>query len=200
MGLFTRLLEARGLSMLDLENNTRTVLGSSMYKIDPYGYRFEHINFNFSPRFKYASFDAIVFNKDTQRHYRTSIFFYNVVDTTVDSRPDLARNPVRVSCSCPAYYFYFSYWNKMGAAHARRPLRGYVRKTPPPPEGLPYKNPMHLPGACKHILAFANYLNDADYNMGEAGVFQAVSRNTGRWDDTRPNPNKPNVEVPDGNV
>ena len=175
-GLFTGLLlEATGSTMMDLEANTRKVLASSMYKVEPYNYRFENVVANYNPRFKYVSFDCTTFNKDTRKHYKTAIFFYNVAGDSPEDAPDLAKNPVRVACSCPAYYFYFSYWNKMGGAHARRPLRGYVRKTPPPPEGLPFKNPDHLPGACKHILAFANYLHEADYQLGDSGVTKTAA-------------------------
>lgn len=170
-----RLLEAVGLSVEDLERNTRKVLGSSMYKVEPYNYRFSDLKVNYSAKFKYLSFDTLTFNKDSKKHYKTAIFFYNVTDLE-EGLPTLSKNPVRVACSCPAYYFYFSYWNKMGGAHARRPLRPYRRKTPPPPVGLPYKNPDHLPGACKHILAFANYLHDNDYNLGDVGGFDSVSQ------------------------
>ena len=172
----TRILtEATGLSIMDLERNTRKVLPSSMYKVEPYNYEFQDIKANHLPKFKYVSFDALTHNKDTRKHYNTSIFFYNVPTLSPADAPDLSVNPVRVSCSCKAYYFYFSYYNKMGGAHARRPLKGYTRKTPPPPDGLPYKNPDHLPGACKHIIAFAQFLSDSDYSIGGFGFAEPRS-------------------------
>ena len=163
------LLEATGLTVMDLEQNTRLVLASSMYKLEPYNYEFQNIKANYLPRFKYVSFDCLTHNKDTHGHYKTSIFFYNVNGNKPEDTPSLSKNPVRVSCSCPAYYYYFSYYNKMGGAHARRPLKGYVRKTPPPPVGRPFTNEPKLAGACKHVLAFANYLHDNDYQLGGYG-------------------------------
>ena len=49
------LLEATGLTIMDLEQNTRLVLASSMYKLEPYNYEFQNIKANYLPRFKYVS-------------------------------------------------------------------------------------------------------------------------------------------------
>jgi len=155
-------LEAQGLTFDQLFSNTQRVLGSAMYKASPTNFGFENVKKNEFAKFKYVSYDAQVFSRESNKHYNTSIFFYNI-DTSKDELPDLHKSVARVSCSCAAYYFYFSYWNKVHGVHARRPLRPYVRKTPPPPEGLPERNPMHLAGCCKHIAALANYLAGHEY-------------------------------------
>lgn len=161
-------------TIMQLEESTRRVLKSSMFKVNPYGYRFEQAKVNYSERFKSVTCDCVTFNKDSKGHYNTTVIFYKVEKGVP---PELDKNPVRISCSCRAYYFYFSYWNKVLGVHARRPLKAYVRKTPPPPEGLPEKNPEHLAGACKHVLAFANFLNTSDYLLGDVGNFKKVTTN-----------------------
>jgi hypothetical protein len=139
-----------------------------MYKADPSNYRFEHTKVNVMKGFRYVSYDTTTFSKESGRHYKTSIIFYNV-DLDAGIKPSLTDSVVRVSCSCPSYYFYSSYWNKVHGAHARRPLRPYVRKT----KDLPERNGLHLPCLCKHLVAFANYLNDEDFQLGSAPVAKA---------------------------
>jgi len=58
---------------------------------------------------------------------------------------------IRVSCNCPSLRFDFSYELLQQGALGRKFIP-YTRKTPPPPLGRPYRNPNHIPGACKHIL------------------------------------------------
>lgn len=66
--------------------------------------------------------------------------------------PRAAKDRLMVRCSCAAYYFWFSYANKAVKAHYGTKFPIYVRKTPPPPKGYPYKNPGNIPGLCKHQL------------------------------------------------
>lgn len=152
------LLEASGLTFQELAANSSKVLAASDYKTSPSNFRFENIKMNEFPGMKFVSYDTLTFSKDSSKHYNTSIFFYNV-DIKNGEKPDLNKSVVRVSCSCPAYYFYASYWNKVGGVHARRPLRPYTRKT----DDLPERNPMHIPCACKHILAFGDFLSNENY-------------------------------------
>lgn len=152
------LVEAKGFTFNELAANTEEVLGSASYKSSPANYRFEDIKYNEMRGLKYVSFDTKTFSKESNKHYNTSIFFYNV-DLENGEVPDLNNNPVRVSCSCPSYYFYSWYWNKVNGAHARGGLKPYVRKT----EHLPERNPSHLPCLCKHLLAFGDFLNGSEY-------------------------------------
>jgi hypothetical protein len=159
------------MTILDLEVSTEKVLKSHGVgrSYEPFNYRFENLKANRSKQFKSVTYDCVTHNKDSKGHYNTAIIFYKVEEGEL---PTLDENPVRVSCSCKAYYFYFSYWNKVAGVHARRPLRAYVRKT----ETRPEVNPEHLPGACKHILALANYLNGTtDYLLGDVAEYKNVS-------------------------
>lgn len=66
-------------------------------------------------------------------------------------KPRIDKNPIRVRCSCDDFRFRFEEpcW-KAGILYGGTYKR-YVRKTPPPPEGRPYANPLGVPGLCKHI-------------------------------------------------
>lgn len=150
------LAEAVGFTFQELAANSSKVLAASDYKTSPSNYRFEFIKMNIMTRLKYVSYDTTTYSLDSGKHYKTSIFFYNVAE---GQRPDLNKSVVRVSCSCRAYYFYASYWNKVHGAHARRPLKAYVRKT----EDLPERNPMHIPCLCKHLIAFGDFLSVQNY-------------------------------------
>jgi hypothetical protein len=156
-----RLTEATGYTVTELVANTDRVLGSAIYKADAGNYRFEHINLNVSKRFRSATYDCVTFSRESGKHYNSTIIFYNV-DPDKGELPDLDSSPVRVSCSCPSYYFYCSYWNKVLGAHARRPLRPYVRKT----DDLPERNALHVACICKHLIAFSNFLEEDDYQLG----------------------------------
>jgi len=73
--------------------------------------------------------------------------------------PPTANNTeVRVRCSCHDFYFTWGIWNFLqGAIFGNKP-RPYVRKTPSPPQGRPFRNPMHYSGGCKHVWNAVNYL------------------------------------------
>lgn len=51
----------------------------------------------------------------------------------------------------------WQYYNKKNKS-LTGPHKTYIRKTPPPPEGRPYKNPNHIPGLCKHQLRLIHLL------------------------------------------
>lgn len=64
-----------------------------------------------------------------------------------------------VRCSCPDYRFTWAEWNKRNKSLAGRNFPKYVRKTPPPPRGRPYRNPDEAPGLCKHLIEFITRLS-----------------------------------------
>lgn len=62
-----------------------------------------------------------------------------------------SKHPVSIRCKCKDYYFTWQHWNKEGGSSLGRPFPKYIRKTPPPPEGRPLRNPGEHTGMCKHI-------------------------------------------------
>jgi hypothetical protein len=136
-------------------------------------FRFANIKINEFPGTKQVQVDADVFSKRTDNHYHAAIFFYGV---EAGQKPSYNYSPVRVSCSCPSYYFYFSYWNKVANAHARRPLRPYTRKT----ADRPSPNPKQLPGLCKHLIALGELLlNSGKISVGLTGSASKDDKNPG---------------------
>jgi hypothetical protein len=73
-------------------------------------------------------------------------------------RPTLHTN-CTVRCSCPDFYFTWSYWNFKNKALFGNLPKKYVRKTTTRPE----RNPKHVPGICKHIFQLQSYLRVHDY-------------------------------------
>lgn len=68
-------------------------------------------------------------------------------------KPSLANNEVQVRCSCPAYRFRFDQANRSHGAGTGKKFPNYHRKTDRAPN-----NPNNLPGFCKHLLEFVEYL------------------------------------------
>jgi hypothetical protein len=165
--------EAQGKTFNELVGNSERVTQTVLSKTDPYTYRFENLKVVPMAGLKYVEYDTTTYNKDSGNHYLTSMFFYNV-DVKTGEKPNLNSSPVRVYCSCKSYYFYWWYANKLSGCHARRPLKAYVRKTPPPPEGRDYKNPQNLAGMCKHLIAFGNYLNQDDYMYSDPNITKLI--------------------------
>lgn len=56
-------------------------------------------------------------------------------------------------CSCNDFIFTWAWTLKQHGNLSPQQLKKYVRKTPPPPEGRPKRNPDDIPGVCKHLLA-----------------------------------------------
>jgi hypothetical protein len=71
--------------------------------------------------------------------------------------PDVDGN-VGVRCSCPAYYFWFSYANQQNGCSFGTRFAPYVRKTPPDDPRYPPKNPNNIPGMCKHLILLSSIL------------------------------------------
>lgn len=73
--------------------------------------------------------------------------------------PPTLETDVVVRCSCPDYYFTFSWWNFKNKAQFGGPPKKYVRKT----TTRPPRNPGHHPGICKHVFQAQSYLHVHKY-------------------------------------
>lgn len=73
--------------------------------------------------------------------------------------PPTLKTNCTVRCSCPDYYFTFSYWNYKTKNQFGGPPKKYVRKT----KTRPPRNPNHHPGICKHIFQAQAYLHTHGY-------------------------------------
>jgi len=153
------LIAEAGTALQTLVANTKEVVSTSVYRSEPMNFRFTDIHIRKLRGQTWV--DADCFSKNSSKHYHETIYFYHGKSTA-----NFNTTPVRVSCGCKAYYFYFEHWNVSAGCHARRERIPYVRKTPPPPEGRPYINPQHLPGMCKHLMALADVL----MNSGEVSI------------------------------
>jgi hypothetical protein len=71
------------------------------------------------------------------------------------------NNQVLVRCSCPDMYWRGVHYLKLDNSLYGRDRSPYERKTPPPPEGRPYANPLQMPIMCKHLIKLSNSLLDA---------------------------------------
>jgi hypothetical protein len=77
-------------------------------------------------------------------------------------------NPVDVYCSCGDFLYRMAYdidrRTKALATKLPNAIKNYKRKTPPPkPDGtggMPFSNPQHIPGLCKHGIAILGKLNE----------------------------------------
>ncbi|MGI0075925.1 MAG: hypothetical protein ACREAU_00785 [Nitrosopumilaceae archaeon] len=73
----------------------------------------------------------------------------------------LGVNNVRVRCQCLDFYYRFGGFDYTDKSLYGRAPKPYVRKTPPPPIGRPFVNPMKTPGVCKHIMKTIKALLDS---------------------------------------
>lgn len=95
-------------------------------------------------------------DRDVQS-YPVYIEFYNV-NIAGGEKPSIDRHPCKVSCGCQAYYFWFGFYNNLANCHLGKPPVPYRRVVPD--SGRPNLNPRGLPGACKHLIAFADQLKN----------------------------------------
>jgi len=108
---------------------------------------------------KLKQFNAFITSSTGAGVYSTRLWFTRMPTPVSGNLPDLSQTTVLARCACQAYYFYFVYANaKIGGQISGNRFKPYVRKTPPPPAGYPYKNPGDIPGVCKHIIFLINTL------------------------------------------
>lgn len=65
---------------------------------------------------------------------------------------------VELSCTCMDYAWRFWMQNYQKDTQFGQGPGPYRRKTPPPPEGRPYANPMEVTGMCKHLIKLSDEL------------------------------------------
>lgn len=76
-------------------------------------------------------------------------------------KPSLNHNEVMMRCSCPSYRFRFDDANRRHQVGTGARFGIYHRKTDRAPN-----NPGHIPGACKHLIEFIDYLQDRGFITG----------------------------------
>ena len=125
--------------------------------------RFDRADMVSFRRVRTISFDAMNFLLCTsiaigeEDYYKTLIAFYDLSYTGYGlSKPSEIDTPVRVSCSCPDFYFTFSEWNYEENSLYGRRRKKYTRKTFDRPE----RNIYHIPGLCKHLVNLKQILLD----------------------------------------
>lgn len=73
-------------------------------------------------------------------------------------KPTLAKDDIKVKCTCPSFRFRFDKANRISRAAAGKPFGAYHRKTNRTPN-----NPHDLPGLCYHIIEFVDYLQSQGF-------------------------------------
>jgi hypothetical protein len=137
---------------LQLVNGTQKVIKTSFKNSNQSGLKMSQINMVSMKGVKVKHLTATIDSAtDKSKKYKVWFMFTNIEDPG-KTEPSVARDKVYVRCGCDGFYFYFSWANKKHKALAGTTMRPYVRKTPPPPLGLPYKNPKEIPGCCKHLI------------------------------------------------
>ena len=154
----TTLLERASLTLQALEQNTAFVLPTALDRAGSYNYTFQGLNWKPNAKFKMVQSNVVSHWDESDKYYKTVIDFIGVKE---GEKPSYSKTPVRVSCSCAAYYFYFAKWNVDNGAHARGRMRQYVHVINPKRK-VAALNPRHLPGICKHLVAYAQHLSDLD--------------------------------------
>lgn len=154
-----RLTERAALSLQALTANSKIVLPTALDRADSANFKFQALNWAPNPKFKIVQSNVISHSEESEKFYKSVIDFIGVA---AGEKPSFAETPVRVSCGCAAYYFYYSKWNADGGAHARGRMRLYVPVVNPKRKVGPL-NPRHLPGICKHIAAYAEVLLNSGY-------------------------------------
>ena len=76
---------------------------------------------------------------------------------------NMQKNPMLVRCTCKDFFHTWRWEDfKYGVLYGALG-RKYIRKTPPPPQGYPYRNPTHVPGYCRHVYQLVMLLKADDW-------------------------------------
>lgn len=155
------LTEAKAaLTYNELFANAASILPTSEILGDPYYMTFLDRKRNDMAGVKSTKFSASVKSKTSNQSYTTIIDFYDIDVSEQPPKPSLSTNPCRVRCSCRAFYFWFSYANKINSALSGRDFVPYV-PVKNPKRIVPPRNPKNVPGVCKHIAALVKGLKHA---------------------------------------
>lgn len=138
------------LTFNDLTTSTDLVLPVTHMKGQPVNFRFLRGKVTKMIGTRSVKMTAEIMSQDMDKSYTVIMDFYNVGENEL---PSLSKNPVRARCSCAAYYFWFSYANKLHSALSGRTFTPYV-PVQNPKRIVPPRNPNNYPGLCKHLIAF----------------------------------------------
>lgn len=61
---------------------------------------------------------------------------------------------IQVRCTCADFYYTWWYWNSKNKNLSGPKMKPYIRKTTTYPE----RNPIHVPGMCKHLIQLTDKL------------------------------------------
>ncbi len=82
-------------------------------------------------------------------------------------RPSYSLTPCAVGCMCADFCWTWAHYvNDRGsgaAALSYYPSTGYIRKTPPPPRGRPWRNPNRTASICKHLMIAGRQLSQRGF-------------------------------------
>lgn len=148
------LLEAKStLTMIQLVSNARDVSLTTFDRGQPGDFQYYDTKENEYRGTKSVLYTGTIKWNDSNTAHKVAIAFYDVDENNPAS---LSKSPCRVRCDCTWFYHCFSYYNWQDDALYGSKPRPYHRVVPD--SGRPPLNPQELPGACKHIIAFARTL------------------------------------------
>ena len=133
----------------DLVTSTDLALPVTHMKGEPVNFRFLRGKVTKKVGTRSVKMTAEVMSQQMDKSYTVIIDFYNVGEGEL---PSLSKNPIRCRCSCAAYYFWFSYANKISSALSGRSFTPYI-PVQNPKRIVPPRNPNNYPGMCKHLIA-----------------------------------------------
>ena len=163
-------------TLLQLRNATRTLRPDYTGKLPNQANPVKIIRQVPNLRSKFLLIEGEVFPVTGDHPYKVSIQFFGMdcVDVQSRARPmplklqdgktvycqqfSYQDTPVLVRCTCPDFRFVWSWWDN-SIRSLLGPPKHYTRKTPPPPAGRPFANPVKTPGLCKHLIEFSLRLN-----------------------------------------